>query len=78
MEETLEGGRGPPRAVAPLEREKNNSNRSVEAHICATDNRLYQFYKVLILQVSYEEESNTIGSQCIQISTAMNHLCKQQ
>jgi hypothetical protein len=24
MEETLEGGRGPPRAVAPLEREREN------------------------------------------------------
>jgi hypothetical protein len=25
MEETLEGGRGPPRAVVPLERERENS-----------------------------------------------------
>jgi hypothetical protein len=27
MEETLEGGRGPPRAVAPLERERETGHR---------------------------------------------------
>jgi hypothetical protein len=27
MEETLEGGQGPPRAIAPLERERERNNK---------------------------------------------------
>jgi hypothetical protein len=30
MEETLEGGRGPPRAVAPLEREREGGREGEE------------------------------------------------
>jgi hypothetical protein len=31
MEETLEGGRGPPRAVAPLERERERERERMTA-----------------------------------------------
>ena len=32
MEETLEGGRGPPRAVEPLERERERVSRMSQVH----------------------------------------------
>ena len=33
MEDTLEGGRGPPRAVEPLEREKSVDSKTAVLHV---------------------------------------------
>jgi len=48
MEETLEGGRGPPRAVVPLERERENtlfSNTLSFLSSCSVNDQVSQPYK---------------------------------